>query len=187
VYPQYEQLTLSFAFDKMREVLGPDHPVVRQLLSQDSPDSLAAKLIDGTQLADPAARKALWDGGVKAVAASTDPMIVLAREVDAQAREVRRIYEDEVQAPVAAAQERIAAARFAVLGTDTYPDATFTLRLSYGAVAGWEEKGEQLAPFSRLGRMYERATGKEPFALPQNWLRARDRLDPQTPFCYVTT
>src|SRR5690606_6017731 len=55
------------------------------------------------------------------------------------------------------------------------------------AVEGWEEKGEPLAPFSRLGRMYERATGKEPFALPQDWLRARDRLDPQTPFCYVTT
>src|SRR5690606_7736701 len=85
VYPDYEQLTLSFSFDKMREVLGPDHPVVRQLLSQESPDSLAAKLINGTQLADPAARKALWEGGAKAVAASTDPMIVLAREVDAQA------------------------------------------------------------------------------------------------------
>jgi hypothetical protein len=114
-------------------------------------------------------------------------MIVLARNIDAEARAVRKIYEDEVQAPVAASQEKIARARFAVLGTNIYPDATFTLRLSYGAVEGWIEKGEAVAPFTNLSRLYERATGKPPFQLPQVWLTARNKLDAATPFNYVTT
>jgi hypothetical protein len=187
IYPDFEQVTLSFSLDKLREALGPDDAVVRKLLSSESPESLAAKLITQSQLADPAVRKKLWEGGSAAVEASTDPMIVLAREIDSEARAVRKIYEDEVQAPVAAAQERIAKARFAVFGTNTYPDATFTLRLSYGAVDGWMEKGQQVAPFTHLSRLYERATGKDPFRLPQVWLDARDKLDMNTPFCFVTT
>ncbi|MDY6947239.1 MAG: S46 family peptidase [Pseudomonadota bacterium] len=187
LYPDFEQVTLSFSLDKLREALGPDDAVVRQLLSSESPESLAAKLVTDSKLGDPAARKALWEGGSAAVAASTDPMIVLAREIDGEARAVRKIYEDEVQAPVASAQERIAKARFAVFGTNAYPDATFTLRLSYGAVEGWVEKGQQVQPFTQLSRLYERATGKDPFRLPQVWLDARDRLDMSTPFCYVTT
>lgn len=187
IYPDFEQVTLSFSLDKLREALGPDHAVVRKLLSQESPDSLAQKLVTHSKLSDPAVRKALWEGGVAAVAASTDPMIVLAREIDDEARAVRKIHEDEVQAPVAAAQERIARARFAVFGTNTYPDATFTLRLSHGAVEGWMEKGQPVEPFTRLARLYERATGNDPFRLPQTWLDARDRLNMNTPFCFVTT
>lgn len=187
LYPDFEQVRLSFSLDKMRETLGPDDAVVRKLLRSESPESLAQKLITETKLGDPAVRKALWDGGVAAINGSNDPMIVLARDTDADARAVRKIYEDEVQAPVAAAQEKIAKARFAVLGTNTYPDATFTLRLSYGAVQGWTEKGEQVAPFTQLSRLYERTTGKDPFRLPQVWLDAKDKLDLSTPFCYVTT
>lgn len=187
VYPQFERVTLSFSLDKMRETLGPDDPLVRELLSRESPDTLAAALIDGSQLADVAVRKALWEGGSAAISASKDPMIVLARDVDADARALRKIYEDEVQAVVAAAQERIAKARFALLGTEQYPDATFTLRLSYGAVEGWTERGEHIAPFTQLGRLYERATGEAPFKLPQIWLDARDKLDMSTPFNFVTT
>ena len=187
VYPEYETLTLSFSLDKMREALGPDDPIVRQLMSRESPDGLAAELIEATTLADPAVRKALWEGGEQAVQASTDPMVALARQIDAEARAVRKVYEDEVQAPVTSGQERIARARFAALGTDTYPDATFTLRLSYGAVKGWTEKGEEIAPFTQLARVYERTTGEAPFSLPQLWLDARDKLDPTTRFNYVTT
>lgn len=187
LYPEFEQVTLSFSLDKLREALGPDDAVVRKLLSTESPESLAARLITESKLGDPAVRKALWDGGSAAVAAANDPMIVLARDIDGEARAVRKIYEDEVQAPVATAQERIAKARFAVLGTNTYPDATFTLRLSYGAVSGWTEKGERVEPFTRLSRLYERTTGKDPFRLPQVWLDARDKLDMNTPFCFVTT
>jgi hypothetical protein len=187
VYPQFEELTLSFSLDKLREALGPDDDVVRKLLSKESPDSLAAKLIATTKLADPAVRKALWEGSADSIDTSTDPMIVLAREIDAEARAVRKTYEDEVQAPVATAQEKIAQARFAAYGTQTYPDATFTLRLSYGAVNGWMEKGAEIPPFSKLGRLYERTTGKPPFQLPQIWLDARDKLDPNLPATFVAT
>ncbi|HEY4367883.1 MAG TPA: S46 family peptidase [Steroidobacteraceae bacterium] len=187
VHKDFEQVRLSFSLDKMREALGPDDEVIHKLLSSDSPESLAAKAIDGTTLADPAVRKTLWDGGEAAIAASTDPMIVLARQIDGDARAVRKIYEDQVQAPVASGQERIAKARFALLGTNTYPDATFTLRLSYGAVQSWNDKGQDVPEFTRVARLYERTTGKDPFRLPQTWLDARDKLDPNTPFNYVTT
>lgn len=187
VHADFEQVSLSFSLDKLRETLGPDDAVVRQLLASESPDSLAAKLIAGSKLADPAVRKALWDGGAAAVDASTDSMIVLARQIDGAARAVRKIYEDDVQAPIASGQERIAKARFAALGTGIYPDANFTLRVSYGAVQGWKEKGEDVAPFTQLARLYERTTGKDPFRLPQVWLDARSKLDPATPFNYVTT
>ena len=187
IYPQYEQLTLSFSLDKMREVLGPDDPIVRRLMSNESPDSLAAKLIGSSKLADPAVRKALWEGGAAAVDASSDPMIALARSIDPDARALRKVYEDQVQAPVATGQEKIAKARFAVLGTKVYPDATFTLRMSYGDVRGWTEKGQQVEPFTKLSRLYERTTGQDPFRLPQRWLDARGKLDPNTPFDYVTT
>jgi hypothetical protein len=187
IYPDFEELTFSFSLDKLRETLGPDDDIVRRLLSSESPESLAHKLISETKLADPAVRKALWEGGAAAVDASSDPMIQLARSIDPDARAVRKIYEDEVQAAVAAGQEKIAKARFAVLGTKVYPDATFTLRLSYGDVRGWEEKGKAVEPFTKLSRLYERTTGKDPFRLPQRWLDARGKLDPNTPFDYVTT
>ncbi|HVF18114.1 MAG TPA: S46 family peptidase [Steroidobacteraceae bacterium] len=187
VYPDYEQLTLSFSLDKMRENLGPDDVIVRKLMSAESPDSLARKLIEGSKLGDAKVRRELWEGGAAAIAASNDPMIVLAREIDADARAVRKTYEDEVQGPVAANQEKIAKARFAMLGTNTYPDATFTLRMSYGAVESWTENGTEIPNFTRLNRLYERTTGKAPFALPPIWLDARSKLDPNTPFNYVTT
>lgn len=187
VHGDFEQVTLSFSLDKMREALGPDDAVIRKLLSSESPESLAEKLVTATKLADPAVRKSLWEGGSAAIQASADPMIVLARDIDADARAVRKIYEDEVQARVATGQEKIAKARFAVLGTNTYPDATFTLRVSYGNVQGWKEKGEDVPPFTYLDRLYERTTGKDPFSLPKAWLDARAKLDPKTPFNYVTT
>ena len=187
VYPDFEQVTLSFSLDKLREALGPDDEIVRRLMSRESPESLATQVVSGSKLADPAVRKALWEGGADAVAASNDPMIVLARDIDADARAVRKIYEDEVQGPISAAQEKLAKARFAVYGTNTYPDATFTLRLSYGAVKGWVEKGKEIPPFTHLDRLYERVTGKDPFRLPQVWLDKREQLDPATPFNYVTT
>ncbi len=182
VYPELEKLSLSFSLERMREWLGPDAPIVRQLLSQDSPDTLAAKLVDGTQLADPQVRKRLWDGGAAAVDASTDPMIVLARSVDAQARAVRKTYEDEVEAPDDAASEKIARARFQVFGTSEPPDANFTLRLNFGTVQGWKEAGGEVEPFTHLSRLFERATGQEPFKIPDSWLRVKDTLDMQTRF-----
>jgi len=170
----------------MREWLGPDNPTVRKLLSTESPYTLATRLIAETKLDDAEVRKQLWQGGQKAVAASLDPMIVLARSVDPDARAVRKRFEDEVEAPIAAAAERIAAARFKVYGTNVYPDATFTLRLNYGTVQGWVEDGTPIAPFTYLGRAFERATGAAPFRIPASWIKAKERLDMRTPFCIST-
>ncbi len=182
VYPALQKLYLSFGLERMREWLGPDAPIVRQLLSQESPDTLADKLVDGTKLGDPAVRKQLWEGGAAAVNASTDPMIVLAREVDAEARAVRKSYEDEVEAPVDAASEKIARARFKIYGTSEPPDANFTLRLNFGVVEGWMENGKPVEPFTQLDRLYERATGQEPFKVPDSWLAAKPNLNMQTRF-----
>ncbi len=182
VYPQLEKLTLSFSLERMREWLGPDAPLVRQLLSKDSPDTLAARVVDGSHLSDPAVRKQLWEGGQAAVDASHDPMIELAREVDAQARAVRKQDEDEVEAPVQAAAQKIARVRFKVYGTTVPPDATFTLRLNFGTVQGWREGSQEVEPFTHTARLFERATGEEPFKVPDSWLAVKDQLDPQTRF-----
>jgi hypothetical protein len=182
IYPELEQLTLSFSLERMREWLGPDDPTVRQLLGKESPDQLAQRLISGSKLADPKVRMALWSGGAKAVETSDDPMIAVAKLVDERARAIRKQYEDEVEAVVRTASEKVAKARFAALGTSVYPDATFTLRLSYGSVQGWVENGKPVEPFTYLSRLFERATGQDPFAIPESWLKVKDQLDLRTKF-----
>ncbi len=187
VYLAVERVRLSFSLERMREYLGPDHEIVRRVLGKASPDARAAELVGGSTLGSPRARTALFAGGLAALKASKDPMIALAREVDAEARALRKIYEAEVEGPVQRAQQAIADARFRVYGTTIYPDATFTLRLSYGAVRGWTEDGRRIDPFTRLEHMYARATGAPPFAIPKKWLDARPQLDPNTPVNFVTT
>ena len=174
---ELEQVRLSFSLERMREYLGPDHAMIKSVLGNASPDERARQLVAGSTLADPAVRLKLYEGGQGAVSASTDPMIALARAVDAESRRLRTIYENEVEGPVRRAQQVIAEARFKAYGTRLYPDATFTLRLTYGAVDGWTEAGARVEPFTRLDRMYERATGAPPFALPKGWLDAKPRLE----------
>jgi hypothetical protein len=186
IHTELEQLTFSFGLERMREYLGPDYPLLRILLAEDSPDSLASALVASTQLADPAVRKALWEGGQAAIDASRDPMIRIAKLVDTEARKLRKQYEDEYQAPNEAGAEKIAAARFKAYGTSVYPDATFTLRLNYGTVQGWKEGGRQIEPFTRLDLLYGRATGQDPFRVPDSWLQATDRLAMTTPFNLAT-
>ena len=186
IYPDFEVLRLSFGLERMREWLGPDDPLVRKVFGNDSPDALANKLIRQSTLADPAARMALYDGGKAAVDASQDPMIRLAAAVDQDARALRKRFEEQVEGPVQRGQEAIAKARFAAYGTSIYPDATFTLRLSYGAMTGWKEKGEDVRPWTELGRAFERATGEPPFKIPARWLAAKDRLDMTTPANFTT-
>jgi Peptidase S46 len=182
VYPALEKLTLSFSLERMREWLGPDAAIVRQLLAKDSPDTLAARLVDSTRLADPRVRERLWEGGEAAVGAARDPMIELARSIDAEARAVRKRFEDEVEAPEQAGSEKIARARFATYGTSVPPDATFTLRLNFGTVKGWLEDGREIAPFTHLAQLFERATGQDPFRVPDSWSALRPRLDTSTRF-----
>jgi Peptidase S46 len=187
VYAEYEQLTLSFSLERMREWLGPDHPVVRSLLSKESPDALATRLIAETKLDDASVRRHLWEGGKAAVDASHDPMIELVRSIDGNARAIRKQYEDEVEAPIAAAAERIASARFKAYGTHAYPDATFTLRLNFGTVQGWVENGTEMEPFTHLDRAFERATGDSPFKIPESWMKVKSALDMRTRFCISTS
>jgi hypothetical protein len=185
--PEFERLRLAFWLTKVREMLGADDPAVKRLLGKDSPDDIARRVVDGTQLRDVAARRKLWEGGAAAVAASTDPMIALARLADADARAVRKIHDDEVDSVEKKNQALISEARFAAYGRSIYPDATFTLRLSYGQVKGWRENGRDIAPFTTMAGAFERATGRDPFALPQSWLDAKGRLDLATPMNFVTT
>ena len=172
-----EQVRLSFSLERMREYLGPDHAVVKAVLGTTGLDERSRQLVTGSTLADPAVRVKLYDGGQPAIASSKDPMIALARAVDAESRRLRTIYENEVEGPERRAQQAIADARFKVYGTRVYPDATFTLRLTYGAVDGWLEGGTRVDPFTRMDRLYERATGAPPFALPKRWLDAKGSLD----------
>jgi hypothetical protein len=187
IYDELEVALLTFSLTKLREDLGTDDPFVRKVLGKESPEELAERVIGQTKLKDVAVRKSLWEGGKKAVDASTDPMIRLAKLVDPDARAVRKRYEDLVEAPVKKNGELLAKARFAVEGTSTYPDATFTLRLSYGSVKGWEEDGKTIKPITSIAGTYERATGRPPFDLPPSWLAARSRVNGKTPFNFVTT
>jgi hypothetical protein len=187
IYDELETTLLAFSLTKLREELGADDPFVRKVLGKESPDELAARLVKNTRLKDPAARKALWEGGSKAIAESDVAMIHLARLIDGDARAIRKRFEDEVEAPVKKNTELLAKARFAVLGRSSYPDATFTLRLNYGRVAGWEEDGKKVPPFATMGGAFDRATGRPPFDLPPSWLAARSKIDLKTPLDFAST
>ncbi len=183
----FETLSLSFSLDKLREALGPDNEVVKAVLGKDSPRTLAQRLVGETRLADADFRKSLWEGGAAAVATSDDPLIVLMRTVEPFALDLRKRFDDAVEAPLTQASEQIARARFATLGKSVYPDATFTLRVTYGAVDGWMEKGRDVFPFTTMGRTFERATGEDPFRLPASWLDAKERINPDTRYNFSST
>jgi hypothetical protein len=182
VHPELDSLTLAFSLERMREWLGPDDPTVRAVFGKDSVDSLTARLIGTSRLADATYRRQLWEGGKSAVDAASDPMLVLAREVEDASRRVRKRYEDLVEAPILTATERLADARFKAYGTHVYPDANFTLRFNYGTVQGWVENGAAVAPVTTLEAAFERATGEAPFKIPESWLKVRAQLDMHTPF-----
>ncbi len=177
-YPELEQIRLEWWLSKTREWLTVDNAHVATLLGKDSPEGLSARLVEGTQLADPAVRRALWDGGLAAVQASTDPMIRYALAVDADARAVRAEWEEKVQAPTDRASEQLAAARFAAYGDSVYPDATGTLRLTYGQVEGSDVPGQRFSAFTTFAGLWDRATGAEPFDVAPKLLAAKDRIDP---------
>jgi len=187
IYDELEILTLGAAFTGMRAELGPDDPFVRKVLGKDTPRELAARLVKGSKLRDPKVRKALFDGGETAVNASRDAMIEFARLVEPETRAVRKSYEDEVEAVIKKNAELIAKARFQIYGTSVYPDATATLRLSFGQMRGWEEAGKKVTPVTTLGGAFDRATGKDPFALPKSWIDNKAKLDLSTPFNFSTT
>jgi hypothetical protein len=187
VYPGVERTGLEVWLSKTREYLTVDDPRVQRLLGKESPEALAQRAIAGTKLSDPKVRMALWTGGKKAIEASNDPLIVLARRAEADSRAVLNEWRAKVEGPIAVAQERIAQARFALLGTKVYPDATFTLRLSYGQVKGWTHLGRVVPPFTTMGGAFARATGADPFVLAKSWVRAEPKIDKTIVFNISTT
>ena len=187
IYPWLEQLMLEWSLAKAREYLGADDPQTRLMLGKESPEQLAQRLVSGTKLADPAYRKQLWEGGQAAIDASNDPLIKYARQLDARDRELKRLYDERYDAPVTAAQARLSQARFAAYGDTVYPDATFTLRISYGQVKSWTERGQQVPYFTTLGGTFDRATGAEPFKLPRAFVANQAKIDKEVVYDFVTT
>jgi hypothetical protein len=190
VYDDLEEVTLTEQFRLALDKLGPDHPYVKEVLEGRTPAVAAKAAIAGTKLQDPAARKALLDGGTAAVAASTDSMIVLARRLDPMVREVRRFLEDEVDASTTRAMEKIANARWHVYGKTVPPDATFTLRLSYGTVKGFPAEGTIVAPFTTYYGLLDRSLaqgGKAPWNLAPRWQEKKGALDLAVPLNFVAT
>jgi hypothetical protein len=190
IYPDLERAKLTASLTFLAEKLGGDNQRVKLVLGGKNPAARADELIAGTRLFDPEVRKKLVEGGREAIDASKDPMIVLAREIDIYARPVRTKYETEVEEPERQAYAELARLRFKAFGRSVAPDATFTLRLAFGVVKGYEVGGETLPFHTTFGQLFERHAalgGKEPFDLPRRWTEGKAKLDLSTPFNFVST
>jgi hypothetical protein len=190
IYPATEKLFMAAALKLGEEKLGKDDAYVQAILQGGDVDTTVNALVDGSKLGDPAVRKALLDGGEAAVAASTDPMIVAARRVDPISRATYLRLRDTISSVLTPAGEKLGKARFLVYGKDAYPDATFTLRLSYGTVDGYPYNGTIAPPFTTFWGLYDRAasfSNKPPFDLTAKQAAGRDKLDLSTPLDFVST
>jgi hypothetical protein len=189
IYADLEIVLLADSLTFLTEQLGFNDPTVQAVLAGKSPRARAAELINGTQVRDVAFRKKLYEGGAAAVAAAKDPLIEVARTIDAEARSLRKIAEAQAEVKQQS-QAAIGKARFAVEGTSNYPDATFTLRLSYGTVKGYEENGQKIPATTNIGGLYQRNAdqrNKPPFDLPPRWVQKKSALDLSVPFNFVST
>lgn len=197
IYPDLERAKLTASLTFLAEQLGGEHPLATLVLAGKNPSTRAAELVAGTKLFDVAERKRLTGepgasatGARKAIDASTDAMILLAKSVDAEARKLRARYENEVEEPERQAYASLADFRFQLFGKSVAPDATFTLRLAFGTVKGYEVGGETLPFHTTFAGAFERSAkmgGAEPFDLPKRWLEGKSKLDLSTPFDFVST
>ncbi len=187
VHPVLEKLAIAFWLDKTREYLGPDHPAVKAMFGARTSREIAADIVDNSQIGDTAFRKRMW-ADPKQAQASNDPAITLMRAMDAAAREARATYERDVSGPTASAAEKLSGLRFAVLGRSIYPDANFTLRLSYGVVQGWDDPVHgTIAPFTYMAGLWKRATGAYPFNLGARWIGGESKLPADMQYDFVST
>jgi hypothetical protein len=190
VYKNLETIQLADSLSEMQDALGKDNPNVQKVLQGKSPADAAKDLIANTKLEDVAVRKQLYEGGQAGVDASTDPLIVAMRAIDADARAARKQFEDKVDSVVRRDGTIIAKARFAQNGFNQPPDATFTLRLSYGVVKGYSENGKAIPFDTHIGGAYEHAaehSSQAPYKLPDSWINAKAKLDLKTPLNFVST
>ena len=187
IHEDLEIVLLSAYFRLLSGELGASDPTVKLILASRTPAAAADYYVGGTKLQNVGERKRLAKDPA-AVQASEDTMMRLAAIIDGPARQYRKQYADEVQAVLQSSASKVAQVRFAVSGAGDYPDATFTLRMSYGPAKGYEDSRGKWIPFTtRIGGVYERATGADPFRLPPSWLKAEKKLDTDTPFNFVTT
>ncbi|WP_020472147.1 S46 family peptidase [Zavarzinella formosa] len=190
IYPDLELIKLADSLTYLAGAYGANDSLVEKILAGKSPRERAFELVSGTKVADPAVRKKLFDGGAKAVAEAKDPMIELARLIDADARKFRKQFENQIEEPKRQAAGAIAKARFALDGTNSYPDATFTLRLAFGTVKGYTEDGKTIEPFTMFDGLYARSKehkNQSPFDLPALWETRKDKLNLKTPFNFLCT
>jgi hypothetical protein len=180
VYPALDQVRMEWWLSKTREWLTVDDPRMAVLLGDESPEARSARLVQGTTLADPAVRRALWEGGLAAIQASDDPMIQYLLTLQEPTRAIRSDWEARVDAPTARASEQLAALRFQAYGDSVYPDATGTLRLTYGLIEGTDVPGQRLGAFTTFSGLWDRATGSAPFDVAPKLLAARERIDGDT-------
>ncbi len=188
IYDDYEILRLTDSLTDFASQFGEDNPLVQKVLAGKSPHARAVELVSGTKLKDVAVRKELYSKDAAALQAAHDPMLDLARLVDGPARDARKIYDAQEEIKKQAYAE-IARARFAIEGTGSYPDATFTLRLSYGTVRGYEQDGKQIPAFTDFAALYQRSAehdNKPPFDLPQRWIDKKANLNLATHFDFVS-
>lgn len=189
IYDDLEELQLTDSLTYLIEEMGATNELVKQVLAGKSPTARATELIKNTKVKDVAFRKKLYEGDQSAVEAQKDPMIALAKLIDEPARAARKIIETQTEAKQQA-HAKIAKARFAVEGTSNYPDATFTLRLAFGPVKGYEEGGKPIPAHTTFAGLYERAKehgNRPPFDLPKIWIDRKSKLDLKTPFNFVST
>jgi len=191
IYPDYEIVKLTEYLTLAAQQLGPDAPDARALLAGKTPAERAAELVNNTKLADISYRRQLYAMTPQqlAAAAATDPMLALMRAIDPAARAARKINEEQAEI-LEQAHAKIARVRYAKDGDTNYPDATFTLRLSYGTITGYDEQGRHVAPFTQIAGLYDRARqhqNRDPFNLPPSWAAAEPRVNKTTPFNFVST
>lgn len=182
-----EQIFLTFWLSKTREYLTVDNADVQRLLGRESPEALAERLVSGTGLGTPGRRAELLAMTPEQLASSGDPLIEFVLRNDDAAQAVRAQWEATVSGPTARAAEKVAQARFAMLGDNQYPDATFSLRLSYGSVQGWTYRGTEVPAFTYMSGLYERATGSQPFVLSEQFAARQADVNPQTVFDFSST
>ncbi len=190
VYKNYDTVLLADSLAEMQDALGRDNPDVQKALNGKTPADAAKEMIANTKLDDVAVRKKLYEGGQAAIEATTDPLIVVMRAVDPDARAVRKQFDDKIDSVVRRDGTTIAKARFEQSGFTQPPDATFTLRLSYGAVKGYQENGKAIPYFTNVGGAYQHAAehnNQSPYNLPESWMKAKSKLDLKTPLNFVST
>ena len=190
VYPPFERLTLADALALMEETLGAADPLVVQALEGKSPSDRATELMNGTKLAQVAERGRLMAGGLPAIQASTDPMIVLALQLSPFFRALRKQSEDQISSVRQQAYPKIAQAQLAAGGADVYPDATGTLRLAYGTLRGYDQDGIAVPASTTMGDVFSYASHREdqpPYQISPSWVAAKPKIKADTPFDFVCT